>query len=214
MSLDALMLKLKGGSTSGNFGHSGRPGKKGGSTPGGGHSAIGITNLGEKKRIIDDRRQGKKAPPGNDLKSKAQDVINKIGSLYDNIKIPKGATIEKGAEKATKKCLGEEGFCHNNALDYVKNNPNSTLMAGVFIGGPDIDGGINNLGLHSWVKENGKNIDPTLGKSDKIYVGFEVPRDKALQIKSDSHLEAALNEIFTDNKYEHPEIDATISLIR
>lgn len=35
MTLQKLFLTLKGSSTSGNYGHSGRPGKRGGSVPGG-----------------------------------------------------------------------------------------------------------------------------------------------------------------------------------
>lgn len=42
MSFQSIIQVLKGGPTSGNFGHSGRPGKWGGSAPGGGHGAVGI----------------------------------------------------------------------------------------------------------------------------------------------------------------------------
>lgn len=41
MSLDSLLLMLKGSAKSGNFGHAGRPGKHGGSAPGGGYSSSG-----------------------------------------------------------------------------------------------------------------------------------------------------------------------------
>ena len=41
-SLAQQVLALRGGKTSGNFGHSGRKGKHGGSKPGGGHSKVGI----------------------------------------------------------------------------------------------------------------------------------------------------------------------------
>lgn len=43
MSFEALIIALKGGPKSGNWGHSGRPGKIGGSTSGGGHTRIGIS---------------------------------------------------------------------------------------------------------------------------------------------------------------------------
>lgn len=43
MSYLQLLSILKGGPTSGNFGHSGRPGIRGGSQPGGGHGKIGIS---------------------------------------------------------------------------------------------------------------------------------------------------------------------------
>ena len=49
MTLNKLFLKLKGGPGSGNFGHSGRPGKRGGSSPGGEFSAM--NELKEGKRI-------------------------------------------------------------------------------------------------------------------------------------------------------------------
>ena len=42
MAYEALIAALKGGPTSGNWAHVGRPGKIGGSGPGGGHGAIGI----------------------------------------------------------------------------------------------------------------------------------------------------------------------------
>lgn len=45
MSYVAIIIALKGGATSGNFGHKGRPGVIGGSQPGGGHGAIGATNI-------------------------------------------------------------------------------------------------------------------------------------------------------------------------
>lgn len=45
MSFDKLIIALKGSYRSGNFGHAGRPGNIGGSKPGGGHAAIGVTPL-------------------------------------------------------------------------------------------------------------------------------------------------------------------------
>lgn len=44
MTLQDLFSTLKGSHSSGNFGHSGRPGKEGGSGTGGGHARIGITS--------------------------------------------------------------------------------------------------------------------------------------------------------------------------
>lgn len=44
MNLSALFIKLKGSRGSGNYGHSGRPGKHGGSTSGGGLMSLGLDN--------------------------------------------------------------------------------------------------------------------------------------------------------------------------
>lgn len=51
------MLKLKGGTGSGNFGHSGRLGKRGGSSP---NISLAISNLGYDKNILDGIAKRKK----------------------------------------------------------------------------------------------------------------------------------------------------------
>lgn len=43
MSLSEIFLRLKGSNRSGNYGHSGNPPNRGGSSPGGGHGKIGVT---------------------------------------------------------------------------------------------------------------------------------------------------------------------------
>lgn len=53
MTLNQLFVALKGGHTSGNFGHEGRPGKLGGSGPGGGFGKIGITSAPGADRNFD-----------------------------------------------------------------------------------------------------------------------------------------------------------------
>lgn len=51
MSLQEVFESLKGGKGSGNFGHGGIKGKRGGSTPGGGKGGLGISNIsGENNR--------------------------------------------------------------------------------------------------------------------------------------------------------------------
>ncbi|RJR10601.1 hypothetical protein C4588_02925 [Candidatus Parcubacteria bacterium] len=59
MSLFDLFTVLKGSSLSGNFGHAGRPGVFGGSAPGGGHRAIGLDRVEDKKGTLSDYRKNR-----------------------------------------------------------------------------------------------------------------------------------------------------------
>lgn len=62
MSLDDLFHRLKGSAYSGNYRHRGRPGKHGGSSPGGGHYAIGVRPGMDKKTKIADWKSKKGKP--------------------------------------------------------------------------------------------------------------------------------------------------------
>jgi hypothetical protein len=64
---------IKGSSTSGNFGHSGRPGKHGGSKGGGGHGAIGVKPGATTKQKTKAISKHKQAKPQKQAKSKSDD---------------------------------------------------------------------------------------------------------------------------------------------
>ena len=54
--------EIKGGPTSGNYGHGGRPGERGGSTPGGGHGKLGIdkgASRDDARAAIDKHRESR-----------------------------------------------------------------------------------------------------------------------------------------------------------
>lgn len=91
MSLNQLFSKLKGGPRSGNWGHAGRPGKKGGSSPGGGFGRIGVSNPKNRDEIIKASRSFRNLPKikkgkSLDLKDPSEKVKKAIDSMtYDRI---------------------------------------------------------------------------------------------------------------------------------
>lgn len=76
--LQSLFEILKGSSTSGNYGHSGRLGKKGGSQAGGGHGKIGIDRTQDIKSQIDSYRSNKKS--SDDFYNKEWLMGNKLNN--------------------------------------------------------------------------------------------------------------------------------------
>lgn len=81
MSLNKLFSKLKGGPRSGNWGHAGRPGKKGGSSPGGGFGRIGVSNPKDREEILQAASKYKtlsKIPKGKKLDTKDPSKTNKV----------------------------------------------------------------------------------------------------------------------------------------
>lgn len=66
MSFNAIIQVLKGGPTSGNFGHSGRKGKRGGSAPGGGLAGFIVPD-----KMIETGKYGFTIPVKNEAQLKA-----------------------------------------------------------------------------------------------------------------------------------------------
>lgn len=89
---------LKGSSTSGNWGHSGRPGLRGGSRAGGGHTAVGATR-GMSKAEIQQARDKKRASASKDSEraKNAKDMIEKRASA------PSVVTVGTNVEELTRK---------------------------------------------------------------------------------------------------------------
>ena len=93
-------------------------------------------------------------------------------------KIPDNFTIWRGSVKGKDGAL-KNRLCYSNSLEYVNNNKGTQLAVGLnitkkewsraFAVEPD-DYGIDST-LHAWVIQDGKVIDPTLGKSSDIFVG-------------------------------------------
>ena len=74
----------EGSSLSGNYGHAGIPGSRGGSMPGGGHSALGVgrgASDEEKKEAVSKRREERKAATG---KQREETVIPNDESALQN----------------------------------------------------------------------------------------------------------------------------------
>lgn len=69
MSYAEIITILKGGPTSGNFGHAGVPGKRGGSAPGGGHGRIGVhggMSSDAKRKLVEELRAARGKKPESD----------------------------------------------------------------------------------------------------------------------------------------------------
>lgn len=76
--LKARLAALKGGPTSGNFGHEGIPGQVGGSQPGGGHGAIGISRDAPNKReAVEKHRQEIEEQTGSIVTNQAGSTLDK-----------------------------------------------------------------------------------------------------------------------------------------
>lgn len=101
MTLKLLLLKLKGSSTSGNWGHEGRPGKHGGSVSGGGRGKVRTVN----------NRKGKKEQPRKEKRN------------FEDIKHPSGSELSKlhNAE-ACKKAKCRDAVDVYNSFYYVSIN--------------------------------------------------------------------------------------------
>lgn len=96
--LELLFKRLKGSASSGNFAHSGRPGKVGGSSSGGGHLAIGIKPSDKSKvEKIQEYRKGGQKPRVN--KSSISSYENKIR----NKKVEHCAIYDKDGNKLFEK---------------------------------------------------------------------------------------------------------------
>lgn len=97
MSLDELMINLKGGGGSGNFGHGGRKGKRGGSTPKGGSVTVTTSETKAALRAITQQAKrdiyAPKTKTGKKIQ-KAEDALASKGSYKG-----KTSTITKPGEK-------------------------------------------------------------------------------------------------------------------
>ena len=71
-----LVIRLKGGSGSGNFGHAGRPGEVGGSIPGGGYSFQVDTFSDYYTKFPDRQREGHRPPTDQELETFKKGVTN------------------------------------------------------------------------------------------------------------------------------------------
>lgn len=86
MSYTRLLEVLKGGPTSGNWAHMGRPGKRGGSQPGGGHGTLGIgswTSPDEKIDTLSSIRMMSEAGRGG-YKYADHSTMKKYYNMADN----------------------------------------------------------------------------------------------------------------------------------
>lgn len=86
MSFQQLIIILKGSAYSGNYAHAGRPGKIGGSAPGGGHLALGVQrgeNATSIKRRAYTRRTVSKFPLGDADRLIAQQNLREKCENYD-----------------------------------------------------------------------------------------------------------------------------------
>ncbi|KKN18320.1 hypothetical protein LCGC14_0956850, partial [marine sediment metagenome] len=166
---------IKGGAGSGHHGHSGRPGKVGGSLPSGGLGATPISN-DEKElhtyltMVADMKRgQGRK-----DFKyAGMEDMILKHGKFF---KPPqKGDKLPKGCE------AGEPKECYRNSIMNSISNEDLIYTEG-YATSPSLPG----FGFqHAWLTtSDGKVIDPTW-TGDKVspgtaYFGIQMDKDFVL----------------------------------
>lgn len=83
------VLILRGGPTSGNWGHSGRPGKKGGSGSGGGFRRIGVKTGASRKQVKRAAKKKGKPKVTKPAKPQAKPKTSKLDDIFN--KAPKGS---------------------------------------------------------------------------------------------------------------------------
>jgi 2'-5' RNA ligase len=82
------ILTLRGGATSGNWGHAGRPGKRGGSGGGGGFGKIGV-KPGASRKAVKQAAKKKGEPQAKPKTTAEKPVSNKLDDIFN--KAPKGS---------------------------------------------------------------------------------------------------------------------------
>jgi hypothetical protein len=82
------ILILRGGATSGNWGHAGRPGKRGGSGGGGGFGKIGV-KPGASRKTVKQAAKKKGKPQAKPKTTVEKPVSNKLDDIFN--KAPKGS---------------------------------------------------------------------------------------------------------------------------
>lgn len=202
MSLSYLFQVLKGGAGSGNLGHAGIPGHRGGSAPSKSLAPSSLSFVDRYNKIIQERG-------GN------------IPLLLDDLDY--FPDVKQGVKATGKRTKEGFGLCYLNAKENCKEDMN--VAVGFVFDKEDIQnikdfddkkfflyGDPQRPLIHAWnIDKDGKVVDVSLGSSkDRTYIGKIIPKSK-LEGMNDKAIEDYAHELYLSHlpKMDSAKLDKT-----
>lgn len=188
----AVYHRQKGGPTSGNWGHSGRPGKRGGSAPQSGVGAAMSLRTGRDAKARQEAKRGTqsisiggagdaKIAPGADinaligkLKKLKKGVLAAPDQLYRDPDVTRILNEGQSYDAKSSTFIHMlDGKCHWNASKLYKTGEVDAIVIGYTNNG-------NGWYQHTWGLKDGKVVETTASNAgNKMYYGLELKGKEA-----------------------------------